>query len=46
MVEQFLMAEAISVLDLTPSFSVFDDDPTNLWVALDDAHPNRSQAHS
>jgi len=44
MVEQFLMAEAISVLDLTPSFSVFDDDPTNLWVALDDAHPN-SQAH-
>jgi lysophospholipase L1-like esterase len=44
MVEAVLRDEAIPVLDLTPSFSTVDDDPTSLWVALDDAHPN-GKAH-
>ena len=44
MVESVMNAEGISVLDLTPSFSMVDDDPTSLWVSLDDAHPN-GRAH-
>jgi lysophospholipase L1-like esterase len=44
MVEAVLKSEAIPALDLTPHFSTVDDDPTSLWVALDDAHPN-ARAH-
>ena len=44
MVRSFLEREAISVLDLTPQFSTVEDEPTSLWVALDDAHPN-AKAH-
>ncbi len=44
MVEGFLKDEAIPVLDLTPYFSSVEDEPENLWVAPDDAHPNQ-KAH-
>ena len=27
-------------IDLTDSFSTYEEDPTSLWVAMDDAHPN------
>lgn len=39
MVSSFLESMGIEHLDLTPRFEGYDN-PTNLWVSLDDAHPN------
>jgi lysophospholipase L1-like esterase len=43
LVSSFLRGNGIPVLDLAPSFAN-ETDPTSLWVALDDAHPN-AKAH-
>ena len=43
LVADFLRANGIPVLDLAPSFAN-ETDPTTLWVAPDDAHPN-ARAH-
>ena len=43
LVADFLRANDIPVLDLAPSFAN-ETDPTSLWVAPDDAHPN-ARAH-
>jgi len=40
----FLEANGIPALDLAPRFRNVDD-PTTLWVSLDDAHPN-ARAHA
>ena len=42
-VRRFLESSGIKVLDVTPAFSN-EGDPVQLWVALDDAHPN-ARAH-
>lgn len=39
----FLREHGVPVLDLAPAFAG-ETDPTSLWVALDDAHPN-AEAH-
>jgi lysophospholipase L1-like esterase len=39
LIVDFLQAEGIAVLDLAPRFAD-QTDPTSLWVAPDDAHPN------
>ena len=36
----FLQSEGIDTLDLRTDFATYTDDPVNLWVALDDAHPS------
>jgi lysophospholipase L1-like esterase len=40
LVETFLRDEGIAVMNQTPAFSAVEENPLNLWVALDDAHPN------
>jgi len=40
----FLQASHINALDLAPMFAD-EKNPTHLWVALDDAHPNAT-AHA
>jgi lysophospholipase L1-like esterase len=42
-IADFLRASGIPVLDLAPSFAN-ETNPTSLWVAADDAHPN-ARAH-
>jgi lysophospholipase L1-like esterase len=41
MMEEFLQNNKIDVLDLTPFFANWKN-PTELWVAIDDAHPNKT----
>jgi hypothetical protein len=43
LIVDFLESNGIETLDLTDSFRTVED-PTSLWVALDDAHPN-GRAH-
>lgn len=38
-VTSFLHENGIPVIDLTDSFAGYEE-PVDLWVALDDAHPN------
>jgi lysophospholipase L1-like esterase len=40
MIEDFLRNNGIDVLDVTPLFSNWSN-PIDLWVALDDPHPNK-----
>ena len=39
-VYDFLQSQGIDTLDLRADFATYTDDPVNLWVALDDAHPS------
>ena len=43
-VRSFLETHAIAVVDLAPRFAE-QTDPTSLWVARDDSHPN-ARAHA